>query len=371
MKTQEKTRDKRYKTFFKNEMDAMALYKALAEVEKDKLRAEAFLRLARAEQRHAARWAKMLNYQETALEPTGHGLRIWALKNAARLLGTKRVVPILLIGESQDIKAYSKEPDTREIVKDEREHSQTLRMLGGKQKDDVDAIRDESKIWGSSSGSLRAAVLGVNDGLVSNLSLVMGVAGGSDQHSFVLLAGVAGLLAGSFSMAAGEYASMSSQKDILERQLQMEREELEQFPEEEETELAYIYRAKGFTSDEAKVIAKRVLSNPNVAIDTMAREELGMDQRALGSPVGAALSSFISFAIGALVPLLPYLFVSESSSFIVSIFLSGVALLAVGGVIAWTAAKSFMYGALRMLILGGAAAAVTYGIGKLIGVSIG
>lgn len=370
MKIQEEARNKRYKNFFKNELEAMALYRALADVESDKVRAEAFLRLARAEQRHAARWAKMLNYSDTALEPARPGLRIWALKNAARLLGTRRVVPILLMGESQDIKAYLLEPGAQEIVKDEREHSYTLRMLGSAPKEGIDAIRNESRIWGSSSGSLRAAVLGVNDGLVSNLSLVMGVAGGTDQHSFVLLAGVAGLLAGSFSMAAGEYASMSSQKDIFERQLQMEREELENFPEEEADELAHIYRAKGFTENEAKTIAKRVMSNPNVAIDTMAREELGMDLRELGSPWGAAITSFISFSLGALVPILPYLVVADRLSFSVSIIASCIALAGVGGLIAWTAAKSFLHGALRMLLAGGSAALVTYGIGKLIGVSI-
>ncbi len=361
-------RTKRYETFFRNEMEAMALYKALAEVEKDKVRAEAFIHMARGEQRHAARWAKMLNYDETALNPINPGLRIQMLKIAARLLGTRRVVPILLMGESQDIKAYAQEPGTREIVKDEREHSQTLRMLGSEKKGTDNGIREDSPTWGSSSGSLRAAVLGVNDGLVSNLSLVMGVAGGSDQSSFVVLAGITGLLAGGFSMAAGEYVSMRSQKDMLERQIQMEREELEQFPEEEEYELSRIYQAKGFTGEEAKIIAHRVISNPKVAIDTMAREEMGMNLSELGSPWKAALSSSIAFALGALVPLFPYLLGAGSP--VLSAILSGSALLAVGGVLSWTAGKSFTWGALRMLLAGGTAAAVTYAIGSLVGVSI-
>lgn len=359
---------KRYKLFFNNEMEAMILYKALSEIERDPKRAEAFMHLAKAEQRHAARWAKMLNYEDSVLETTKPSMRIWMYKTAARLFGTKRVVPILIIGESQDIKAYAQEPGTREIVKDEREHSQTLRRLGSTNKNDQDVIREESGSWGSSSGSLRAAVLGVNDGLVSNFSLVMGVAGGSDQRSFILLAGITGLLAGSFSMAAGEYISMRSQKDMLERQIQMEREELEQFPEEEEYELSRIYMAKGFTSDEAKIIARRVISNPKVAIDTMAREEMGMDLKELGSPWGAAASSSIAFSFGAFVPIFPYLLGAGSP--VLSAVLSAAALLTVGGIMAWTAGKSFAWGALRMLLAGGAAAAVTFGIGNLVGLSI-
>ncbi len=366
--TDEAAKVNRYKLFFKNEMEAMALYQALSEVERDPKRADAFMRLAKAEQRHAARWAKMLNYEDSVLETAKPGMRIWVFKTAARIFGTSRVVPILIMGESQDIKAYAQEPDTREIVKDEREHSQTLRMLGNVKKGDDNGIREDSPTWGSSSGSLRAAVLGVNDGLVSNFSLVMGIAGGSDQKSFVLLAGITGLLAGAFSMAAGEYVSMRSQKDMLERQIQMEREELEQFPEEEEYELSRIYMAKGFTSDEAKIIAKRVISNPKVAIDTMAHEEMGMNLKELGSPWGAAASSSIAFSLGALVPIFPY--VLGIGGAVLSAILSAVALLTVGGALSWTAGKSFTWGAIRMLLAGGAAATVTFLIGNLIGVSI-
>src|SRR5437763_1515453 len=160
---------------------------------------------------------------------------------------------------------------------------------------------------GGRSGALRAAIFGVNDGLVSNLSLIMGVAGAGTDPKVIMLAGVAGLLAGASSMAAGEYISISAQREMFERQIELEREELEVAPEEEEAELALIYRAKGIPQEDAENLAHRLMRDKTVALDTLTREELGLDPGELGSPWGAAISSFVSFAFGALVPLLPYL----------------------------------------------------------------
>ena len=152
-------------------------------------------------------------------------------------------------------------------------------------------------------------IFGVSDGLVSNLSLVMGVAGASRSHpSFIVLAGVAGLLAGAFSMAAGEYISMQSQRELFERQIELERAEMEAMPEEEEAELAAAYRAKGFARDEAARIAHRLFQDPEAALDILVREELGLDPDELGSPWGAAVGSMVSFAIGAAIPVIPFLF---------------------------------------------------------------
>ena len=162
---------------------------------------------------------------------------------------------------------------------------------------------------GGRSGTLRAVIFGVSDGLVSNLSLVMGVAGAATRNpSFILLAGIAGLLAGSFSMAAGEYISMQSQRELFERQIALERAEMEAMPEEEEAELAAAYRAKGFTAEEAARIAHRIFRDPEAALDTLVREELGLDPDELGSPSRAAVGSFLAFAVGAAVPVIPYLF---------------------------------------------------------------
>ena len=219
---------------------------------------------------------------------------------------------------------------------------------------------------------MRAVIFGVSDGLVSNLSLVMGVAGAAtaSNPSFILLAGIAGLLAGAFSMAAGEYISMQSQRELFERQIALERAEMEAMPEEEEAELAATYRAKGFTADEAARIAHRIFQDPETALDTLVREELGLDPDELGSPWGAAAGSFVAFAIGASIPVIPYLFGGGTAALVVSLGLSLVALFAVG------AAVSLLTG--RGLIFSGVAPARRSGwrrrsspiaIGSIIGVA--
>ena len=226
--------------------------------------------------------------------------------------------------------------------------------------------------WMSSTWSLRAAVLGVNDGLVSNFSLVMGVAGGtSGNPGFILLAGVAGLLSGAFSMAAGEYVSMRAQRDIFERQLEIEAWELEEQPEEEKQELVLIYQAKGLTQQEAETVAERIMADPEVALDTHAREELGLDPSQLGgSPWGAAFSSFVAFAIGALVPIFPYLVGLGTTALLTSILLSAGSLVTVGALLAYLSGKRLWWGGLRMLLAGGFAATVTFAIGTLVGVTL-
>jgi VIT1/CCC1 family predicted Fe2+/Mn2+ transporter len=221
-----------------------------------------------------------------------------------------------------------------------------------------------------SNWSLRAAVLGVNDGLVSNFCLVMGVSGGTSNPNFILLAGVAGLVAGALSMMAGEYVSVRAQRDIFERQLEIEAWELQEEPEEELQELIQIYQAKGLTRTEAETVAERIMADPEVALDTHAREELGLDPSQLGgSPWGAALSSFIAFTLGALVPILPYIMNLGAIAFFTSIILSTVCLISVGAVLAYLSAKPIWWGGVRMLLAGGFAAAVTFGIGTLVGVA--
>lgn len=221
------------------------------------------------------------------------------------------------------------------------------------------------------SGTFRAAVFGVNDGLVSNLSLVMGVAGASTDTRFVLLAGVAGLLAGAFSMAAGEYVSMRAQRELFENEIEIERRELAEDPQGEQKELELIYRNKGLPNAEAAKLASRMMSDPEVALDTHAKEELGLNMKALGSPWGAAASSFVSFVIGAIVPVLPFMLLSRNAAFMTSLVLSAFALLAVGAMISSYTGRSVWTGALRMLLIGFGAAAVTYLVGSVIGVSTG
>ena len=223
----------------------------------------------------------------------------------------------------------------------------------------------------SGGGNLRAAVFGVNDGLVSNASLILGVAGAASEPRIIVLAGVAGLLAGAFSMAAGEYVSVRSQREMYEYQIGLERDELGAYPEEEAKELALIYEARGLPWDEAKQLADSMIADPERGLDTLAREELGLNPQELGSPWGAAASSFLSFACGALIPLLPFLFGKSPSALFISIGLTAAALFAVGATLSLFTGRGAMSGGLRMLLIGASAGALTFAIGTLVGVGLG
>jgi vacuolar iron transporter family protein len=212
-------------------------------------------------------------------------------------------------------------------------------------------------------------VFGVNDGLVSNASLILGVAGAAPQPGMIMLSGVAGLLAGAFSMAAGEYISVRSQREMYEYQIGLERDELAEYPEEEATELALIYEARGIDKLEANRLAAAMVSDPKRGLDALAREELGLNPDELGSPWGAALSSFLSFALGASIPLLPFALQLEGA-LIAAISLSAVALFGVGSALSLFTGRQAFLGGVRMLLIGSAAGALTYSIGKALGVSL-
>ncbi|PKO92651.1 MAG: hypothetical protein CVU15_05935 [Betaproteobacteria bacterium HGW-Betaproteobacteria-1] len=222
----------------------------------------------------------------------------------------------------------------------------------------------------SNSGGLRAAVFGVNDGLVSVACLVLGVAGAATDQQIILLTGVAGLMAGAFSMAAGEYVSMRSQREMFEHQIHLEREELAQYPEEEAHELMLIYMARGMQAEEAKALAARMIADPELGLDTLTREELGLNPEELGSPWVAAISSFLSFMVGGLIPLLPYIFGHGPNALLVTILLTGASLFSVGAVLSLFSGRSPWYGGMRMLLIGAAAGGLTYLIGALVGVSL-
>ena len=215
---------------------------------------------------------------------------------------------------------------------------------------------------------LRAGVFGVNDGLVSNTCLVMGVAGAAAEPNIIVLTGVAGLLAGAFSMAAGEFISMLSQREMFEHQISQEREELQRYPKEEAEELALIYAARGIPLDEARDVASHLIANPEKALDTLAREELGLNPDDLGSPIGAAGSSFVAFAVGASLPLIPFL-LGAGNGVAIAAAISGAALFVVGALLSLFSGKNAWLSGLRMLAIGAAAAAATYGIGSLFNVS--
>ena len=362
----------------KLERDAVALYDALAGVEKDSRRADAFRTIAGNERRHAEVWASKLRALGADVpEPSGPRLRIRTIVLIARLFGTHAVRDLVLAleGDEEDLYTAQSSPEVEAIAADEREHAAIWQRLGGGRSGHVQGPRDiaarESWHRAGRSGTLRAVIFGVSDGLVSNLALVMGVAGASEgEGSFVLLAGIAGLLAGAGSMAAGEYISMQSQRELFERQIALERAELEAMPEEEQAELAGIYRAKGFTEAEAATIAERMFADPQHALDTLVREELGLDPDELGSPWGAAAGSFVAFAIGALIPVLPYLVTTGATSFVAAIALSVGALFAVGAGVSLLTGRGLLYSGSRQVLIGAAAAIVTYLVGRLIGVAV-
>lgn len=231
-------------------------------------------------------------------------------------------------------------------------------------------IDEQSGVAGK-SGALRAAVFGINDGLLSNAALIMGFAGASQSRSVIVLAGISGLLAGAFSMGAGEYVSMRVQREMLERLLHLERRELELDPHTEELELAEIYRGKGLSDELSKRVAAEVMKDPAVALDTHAREELGLDpDEGLGSPTGAAVSSFLMFALGALLPLIPFFFAGGTGAELAALAITAVALFTVGALTALLTGRSPLRSALRILLIGVAATTVTYLIGRLLGVGI-
>ena len=222
-----------------------------------------------------------------------------------------------------------------------------------------------------SGGNLRAAVFGMNDGLVSNASLILGVAGATSDPHTVVLSGIAGMAAGAFAMAAGEYVSVQSQRELYEHQIAIERDELKQYPEAEAQELALIYAAKGLPKREAGRLAQRMVADPEHALDTLAREELGLNPDELGSPLGAAASSFVSFATGALLPLLPYLIAPNNAPLPAAIGITAVALFGVGATLSLFTGRSAMFSGGRMLALGAVAGAITYAIGHFFGVALG
>lgn len=219
-------------------------------------------------------------------------------------------------------------------------------------------------------GGARAAVFGISDGLVTNVSLVLGMAGANPGGSIVRLAGVAGLIAGSFSMAAGEYLSMTAQRELMERELEVERRALERHPKGEAAELRSMYVRRGIDPTVADDMVNEVMQDPELALETHAREELGISTKTLGSPWQAAVASFVTFALGALIPLLPWLIGSGTAAIVASVVLGAVAAVVVGAVLARFTERAVVPSALRQLAVTAVAAGVTFGVGRAIGTGV-
>lgn len=357
----------------KDERDGAALYEGLARLEQDPRRASSFSELAEGERRHAEIWIRKLEQEGVPIPADQPSPRIRALVWLARRLGSAAVLPMIMETETGDADKYSAQGgDAASLADEERAHREVLVNLDDGRSSNARSAIAVRERWhrAGRAGSIRAAIFGMNDGLLSNLSLVLGVAGaGGDPHQLIVT-GFAGLIAGASSMAVGEYSSVASQRDILSRQVELEKRELAEAPDEEAAELALIFEQKGLSSEQAGRTARELLKNPDSALDTLVREELGLDPSDLGSPWGAAISSFAMFAVGAIVPVAPFLFLRGSTAIWTSSTLAFLILALVGGLVGFLSGTSVWKSAMRMAGLAAIAAGITYGVGRLFGAAV-
>jgi vacuolar iron transporter family protein len=372
----EQERLKRYEANLQGEVDGAALYHSLAEIETQPEIATLYRRLAATEERHGELWRNRLRQAGRNSIHLRPSLRVRVLTMLARRFGIQTVLPMIASAEASDSHIYDNQPEAvaAGLPRDERSHARMFRQLGLANRGGLTGetvARLEGRHRASGGNALRAAVLGANDGLVSNLSLVMGVAGAALAQSTILLTGLAGLLAGAISMALGEWLSVQSSRELYQRQLGIEKSELEEFPEEEKEELALIYQAKGLSPEQARELANQLLRDPVVGLDTLAREELGIDPEGLGGSAWiAAGTSFLLFSTGAIIPVAPYLFVGGFQAVVASALLSAVGLFVIGAGITLFTGRHPLWSGLRQIAFGLAAAAVTFGLGKLVGIGL-
>ena len=361
----------RYRENLQGEIDAIALYALLAEKEPIGTLQDFYTRMVAVEQIHADVWSAQLKAQGIDTSGMHPAWRARVLMFVARHFGPSLVVPTIAEREASDEAMYDEQPEAlARMPGDERSHARLFRELAqGKGVEGGTIARIEGRHRGSGGNQLRAAVLGANDGLVSNLSLSMGVAGASAGGHAVLVAGFAGLLAGALSMAIGEWLSVQSARELYARQVRVEREELLMVPDEEEEELTLIYQSKGLTAEQARLMSKSIVGGDlGRAVDTLAREELGIDPDELGGSAWVAAStSFLLFAAGAVVPVLPYLFATGAAAIVASILVSALALMVVGAAITVVTGSSVLRTGGRQVLLGLVAAAVTFGLGSAVG----
>ena len=364
----------RYRANLQGEIDGAALYRTMVDAESNPSLKEFYRRLAETETRHGRVWRDLLDAAGISTTRLGPSWRARVLMLIARRFGSAVIVATIAQRESTDQAMYDSQPEaTATMPADERSHARLFRELsGGRGLEGGALARIEGRHKASGGNALRAAVLGANDGLVSNLSLSMGVAGASGGGGAVLVAGMAGLLAGALSMALGEWLSVQSSRELYAHQVEVEREELAMVPDEEEEELALIYEAKGLDPEQARQTARTIIGGDvDRAVDTLAREELGIDPEALGGSAWvAAGTSFCLFALGAIVPVAPFIVASGFPAVVASIILSAVALMAVGVAITIVTGSSALRSGGRQVIFGMLAAAITFGLGTLVGTAV-
>lgn len=355
------------------EVDASFLYKVLADSESDVNVAEVFRQMSEIEHSHAIAFMKANHLDLSKLPLPSNRAKI--LRTIGKVFGNDYILGVLMDTEksiSSSVLSARKKTNTPVSISDTAHVTILQNILNSSPTVSGSSLaRFEKRHRSVGGNALRAAVLGGNDGLVSNFSLVMGIAGATGGQKEVLLTGIAGLLAGALSMSLGEWISVQSSKELYENQMQLEMEELETNPEGEEKELALIYFSKGIPEDQAKQMAHEIMSDKDRAHEVLIREELGINKEDLqGSAMEAAVSSFILFAIGAIIPVVPFFFIGGTKAIIISTIMSALGLFLIGASITLFTGKNVWYSGFRQVVFGLIAAAITFGIGKLIGVSV-
>jgi vacuolar iron transporter family protein len=366
---------RRYQRNLQDELDGVALYARIAAAERDPIRKNLFLQLSQAEARHAGVWREKLKAAGVEAQPHVTSLRTRLLGRLAQLLGPRFVMPTVAAAEFADRNKYAQQADAQALSAEERGHAAVVQQIATAATrstiSGADIARAEPWHRATSGNSLRAAVLGANDGLVSNFCLIMAVAGAGTSNRIILLTGLAGLIAGACSMALGEWLSVTNARELARTQIDREAEEIEQTPQAEQHELALIYQAKGVPKDDAERIAAELMINKRAALDTLTREELGIDPNELGgNPLAAAATSFALFSAGALFPLLPFVWLHGLVGIATSVVVSAAALGGVGLLTSLFNGRNPWFSAGRQILFGCAAAGVTYAIGLLLGVSL-
>ncbi len=366
----------RYRENWQDEINSAAEYRSMAKSEADTRLAKVYTNLAQMEEAHLAFWEEKLRKAGALVGPRRPSWRSRVLSWIARRFGPDLVLSTIAAREEVDQNAYAKQPETRgtRMPSQERWHAKVLKQLvvtqpGGLQGSFLARLEGRHRAVGGNA--LRAAVLGANDGLCSNLSLVMGVVGAAVDSTGILLTGLAGMLAGACSMALGEWVSVTSSQELEQREIRIEASELAEDPEGEGEELKLIYEAKGLGANEADAMVARLLKDRSSALDALAREELGIDPAERGgSAREAAMSSFVLFTIGAVVPIIPFLVARGNVAVTASLAVSALALFGIGAAITLFTGMPVWRSGGRQLLLGLAAAGVTYGVGRLIGIAI-
>lgn len=359
-----------------DERNSIALYETLAKLEDNPPLKEVYRRMAATEQSHAARWESLLNDRGEAVPGTRLTWRTRSLIWLAKRFGVGFVLPAITGNEQRGGDVYSHTPGADDLAVVEQSHARLLSEIAGSSgRNGIEGgtlAQIEGRHRTAGGNALRAAVLGANDGLVSNFSLVMGVAGAALPPAGILLTGFAGLLAGAISMALGEWISVQSSRELYQKQIKTEKEELEKYPEEELEELALIYQAHGMSANTARVLAEKQIGNQEEALNILVRDELNIDPQELGgSAWEAALTSFALFALGAILPVIPFIFLSGSNAILLSAAFSAGGLFIIGSAITLFTGRSVLFSGTRQMLFGLAAAAVTYFIGSLLGVNLG